>query len=212
MSLKTRFARVIESVDALREVIPPPAELVIKKLLPHLDDHARSFIGRSPMALIGTSNRAGTCDVSPRGEAPGGFLVLDEHTLAIGDRPGNRRTDSFVNLLENPNLGLLFLVPGVDETLRVNGRGSMVQDPELFAKLTVGGKPPLLALVIEVEECFFQCAKAFRRSSLWNPATWPDPQLQPLLAKVLKDQVPSCETPVEELDAMIQDAYRNKLY
>lgn len=212
MSLETRFARVIDSVDALRAVIPPPAELVIKKQLPHLDDHARSFIARSPMAFIGTSNRAGTCDVSPRGEAAGGFLALDEHTLAIGDRPGNRRTDSFVNLLENPNLGLLFLVPGVDETLRVNGRGSLVQDPDLFARLTVAGKPPMLALVVEVEECFFQCAKAFRRSSLWNPAAWPDPKLQPTLARVLKDQVPSCETPIEELDQMIQDAYRNRLY
>ncbi|HEX7898228.1 MAG TPA: MSMEG_1061 family FMN-dependent PPOX-type flavoprotein [Planctomycetota bacterium] len=201
------FDRVIDSAAALREVIPPPAELVKKKQLPALDAHARDFLARSPFVVIGTAG-----DVSPRGEAPGGFLVLDDRTIAIGDRPGNRRTDSFLNLLENPKIGLLFLVPGVDETLRVNGRARIVVDAKLFARLAVDGKPPLLALVVDVEEVFFQCAKAFRRSRLWDPKTWPDPALQPPLARVLKDQVPSCELSLDQLDAMIREGYEKRLY
>ena len=207
-----RFDRVIDSIDALRSIIPAPADLVIKKQLPSLDAHARSYIARSPFVVIGTCGSSGGCDVSPRGEAPGGFLVLDDKTIAIGDRPGNRRTDSFGNLFENPRIGLLFLVPGVDETLRVNGRAKLVVDAKLFEKLAVGGKPPLLALVVEVEEVFFQCAKAFKRSKLWDPKSWPDPALQPSLARVLKDQVPSCEMSTEALDQLIQEAYRDKLY
>jgi uncharacterized protein len=206
------FDRVIDSPAALREIIKPPAELVVKKLLPALDGHARQFIARSPFVVIGTSGVSSGCDVSPRGESPGGFHVLDDRTLAVGDRPGNRRSDSFLNLLENPKIGLLFMVPGVDETLRVNGRGKIVVDAALFERLAVEGKPPLVALVVEVDEVFFQCAKAFRRSRLWDPAGWPDPNLQPSLARVLKDQVPSCEQTVEQLDAMIREGYQKRLY
>lgn len=201
------FEREIRDVDALRQLIPPPADLVLKKQLPALDAHARSFLARSPFVVIGTAG-----DVSPRGEAPGGFLVLDDRTIAIGDRPGNRRVDSFVNLLKDPRIGLLFLVPGVDETLRVNGRARIVVDGPLFQRLSVGGKAPVLALVVDVEEAYFQCGKAFRRSKLWDPESWPDPAAQTPLAKILKDQVPSCEMSLESLDSLIQDAYRKGLY
>ncbi len=207
-----RFDRVIETEADLRAIIPAPADLVVKKQLPALDTHARRFLERSPFVVIGTCGRSHGCDVSPRGEAPGGFLVLDDRTIAIGDRPGNRRSDSFRNLLENPRIGLFFMVPGVDETLRVNGRGKIVIDSKLFERLTVGGKAPLLALVVEVEEVFFQCAKAFRRSKLWTPSTWPDSSFQPSLAKVLKDQVPSCEMTEAALDQLIEDGNRNRLY
>ena len=208
----SRYDQVITSAEALRKIIPPPSELVVRKALPALDAHARSFIARSPFAVVASCGTAAGCDVSPRGEAPGGFVVLDDHTLAVGDRPGNRRTDSFLNLLENPRIALLFLVPGVDETLRVNGRAKLVVDASLFEKLAVGGKPPLLALVVEIEEVFFQCGKAFRRSRLWEPATWPDPKDQPSLACVLRDQIPEQVPSVEKLDRIIQDAYRNGLY
>jgi PPOX class probable FMN-dependent enzyme len=207
-----RFERVIETEDDLRRIIPAPSDLVVKKQLPALDEHARNFIARSPFVVIGTCGRTHGCDVSPRGEAPGGFLVLDERTLAIGDRPGNRRSDSFRNLLENPRIGLFFVVPGVEETLRVNGRARLVVDAALFEKLTVGGKAPLVALVVDVEEVFFQCAKAFRRSKLWTPSTWPDPSFQPSLARVLKDQVPSCGMTEAALDELIQKGNRNHLY
>ncbi|HVE41482.1 MAG TPA: MSMEG_1061 family FMN-dependent PPOX-type flavoprotein [Planctomycetota bacterium] len=207
-----KYDQVIDSAEALRKIIPPPSELVVRKALPALDAHARSFIARSPFVVVATCGTTTGCDVSPRGEAPGGFLVLDDHTLAVGDRPGNRRTDSFLNLLENPKIALLFLVPGVDETLRVNGRAKIVVDAGLFEKLAVGGKAPLLALVVEIEEVFFQCGKAFRRSRLWEPATWPDPKAQPSLACVLGDQIPEQVPSVETLDRIIQDAYRNGLY
>jgi uncharacterized protein len=207
-----RFDRVIETAEALRAIIPAPAELVVKKQLPALDEHARRFLARSPFVVIGTCGATRGCDVSPRGEAPGGFLVLDDRTIAIGDRPGNRRSDSFLNLFENPRIGLIFLVPGVDETLRVNGRARVVVDAALFERLAVGGKPPLVALVVDVEEVFFQCAKAFRRSKLWEASTWPDPALQPSLARVLKDQVPSCEMSTEALDRLIQEGYRERLF
>lgn len=209
---RPRYDRVIDSPEALRALIPAPAELAVKKQLPALDAHARNFLARSPFVVIGTCGDTRGCDVSPRGEAPGGFLVVDERTLAIGDRPGNRRTDSFFNLLENPRIGLIFFVPGVDETLRINGTAKLVVDAGLFKRLEVGGKAPLLALVVEIDEVFFQCAKAFRRSKLWEPATWPDPALQPTLARVLKDQIPSCELATEALDGIIQKAYREGLY
>lgn len=201
------FEREITTAAELRAVIPAPADLVIKKQLPALDAHAKSFLARSPFVAIGTRG-----DVSPRGEAPGGFLALDDRTIAIGDRPGNRRTDSFLNLLEDPRVGLLFLVPGVDETLRINGRGRIVVDGPLFQRLSVGGKPPLLALVVDIDEVYFQCGKAFRRSKLWEPASWPDPKAQAPLAKILKDQIPSCEISFESLDGLIQDAYEKGLY
>jgi PPOX class probable FMN-dependent enzyme len=201
------FEREVRTAAELRAVVPPPAELVVKKALPALDAHARSFIARSPFVLVGTRG-----DVSPRGEAPGGFLVLDDRTIAIGDRPGNRRVDSFLNLLEDPTVGLLFLVPGVDETLRVNGRGRIVIDGPLFARLTVGDKAPTLALVVDVEESFFQCAKAFRRAKLWEPSSWPDPKAQPTLAKILKDQVPSCGMTEQALDALIREGNEKRLY
>jgi len=207
-----RFDRIVDSEEALRGIIPPPADLVVKKQLPALDEHARRFLARSPFVVIGTCGRTRGCDVSPRGEAPGGFLVLDDRTLVIGDRPGNRRNDSFRNLLENPQIGLFFVVPGVTDTLRVNGRARIVVDAALFAKLTVGGKPPLVALVVDVEEVFFQCAKALLRSKLWDPSTWPDPTFQPSLARVLKDQVPSCEMTEADLDKLIQDGNRDRLY
>jgi PPOX class probable FMN-dependent enzyme len=207
-----RFDRLIDTEEALRAIIPPPADLVVKKQLPALDEHAKRFLARSPFVVIGTCGRTRGCDVSPRGEAPGGFLVLDDRTLAIGDRPGNRRSDSFRNLLENPQIGLFFVAPGVEETLRVNGRGRIVVDATLFKQLTVGGKAPLVARVVEVEEVFFQCAKAFRRSMLWDPSTWPDPTFQPSLARVLKDQVPSCEMTEAALDKLIQDGNRDHLY
>jgi hypothetical protein len=207
-----RFDRVIDTPEALRAIIPPPADLVIRKQLPALDGHAKDFLARSPFVVLGTCGRTRGADVSPRGEAPGGFVILDDRTIAIGDRPGNRRNDSFLNLLENPQLALLFLVPGVEETLRVNGRGTVVVDAELFGRLSVGGKPPLVALVVEIEEVFFQCAKALLRSKLWKPESWPDPARQKPLAEILKEQVPSCEMSLEQLDRLIQEGNRDRLY
>src|SRR5439155_17589010 len=133
--------------EELRAIVGEALERSVKKEMQRLDDHCRAIIGRSPFALLGTSNAAGQCDVSPKGDLPGFALILDEKTVAIPDRPGNRRTDSLKNIIENPHVGLLFVVPGKEETLRVNGRATIVQDEALLARMAVEDKPPKLAIV-----------------------------------------------------------------
>src|SRR5205814_4961602 len=129
-----------------------------------LDEQCRAFIARSPFLLLATSGASGRCDVSPKGDPPGFVVVLDEHRLAIPDRLGNKRLDGMRNILENPHVGLIFLIPGREETLRVNGRASIVRDVELLTRLAAQGKLPQLAIAVETEEVFFHCPKAFRRS------------------------------------------------
>src|SRR5688572_904818 len=156
------FEHVITSLEELRSLIddPPPQSRSLLKERPTLDSHSRTFIAHSPFLLLGTAGADGRCDVSPRGDAPGFVQVLDDRRLVIPDRPGNRRLDSLQNLLTNPRVGLLFLIPGRDDTLRVNGRAWMTRDPEILQRSVVQGKAPLLAIGIEVEQCFFHCAKA----------------------------------------------------
>lgn len=166
------FQRVVASPEELRELVGTPSERAVKKQLAALDEHMRAIIARSPFALLGTANARGQCDVSPKGDLPGFALVLDDRTVVIPDRPGNKRLDGLQNILENPHVGLLFIVPGKEETLRVNGRARIVRDEALLERLAVDGKPPQLAIVVEVEECFAHCAKAFRRSHLWEPEHW----------------------------------------
>ena len=143
-------------------------ELAVQKQISALDHHCRAFISRSPFLLVGTANGTGVCDVSPKGDPAGFVQVLDDNTLVIPDRPGNRRADTLVNILENPQVGLLFLIPGVEDTLRVNGRAHIVQDEELLERTAVKGRKPLLVIVVDVQEAFLHCAKAFKRSLLWG--------------------------------------------
>ncbi len=207
-----RFRDVVSTEAELREVIGEPSELVLRKQLPALDGHCRAFIARSPFVLVGTAGAGGRCDVSPRGDGPGFALVLDERTLLIPDRPGNRRVDGFRNVLENPHVGLLFVIPGMEETLRVNGRACIVRDADLLGRMAVGGKTPTLALAVEVEEAFLHCAKAFKRSRLWQAETWPDRADLPSLGKMLLDQVRLPDTTAETLDAAIEESYAKRLY
>jgi PPOX class probable FMN-dependent enzyme len=165
-----------------------PSEVARRKELPALDVHARTFIARSPFLLLGTADARGRCDVSPKGDAPGFVRVLDDHHLAIPDRPGNKRLDGMRNILVNPHVGLLFLVPGNDFTLRVNGRGAITREPELLESLAVGGKAPRLAIGVEVEEVFLHCARSFRRGKLWDQAAWPGPDALPSMPCILYDQ------------------------
>lgn len=199
------------SLAELRELLGEPAPNTTAKSLPELDSHARAFLALSPFALLATSGADGTCDVSPRGDAPGFARVLDDRTIALPERPGNRRLDSLVNVLGNPHVGLLFLIPGVSETLRVNGGASIVRDPDLLAAFAVGGREPRVALVVRVQEVFLHCQKAFRRSGLWSAATWPEPGALPTMGRMLVDQL-RLETSAEELDADLEDGYLNKLY
>ena len=212
MAMRARFREVVESEAALRDLLGQPGEVVIKKQLPALDEHCRAFIALSPFLLLGTADAAGNCDVSPRGDAPGFVLVLDEKTLVIPDRPGNRRIDSLKNIVQNGAVGLLFMVPGVEETLRVNGRACIVRDPELLARMAARGKTPLLGIGVEVDEAFLHCAKALKRSRLWDAETWPERGALPTLAEMIHDQITLPGTTLESLEAMIAESYAKRLY
>ena len=206
------FTDPVTSEAELREVLGMPGDIAVQKQIAALDKHARLFVERSPFALLSSSDAAGNCDVSPRGDGPGFVHILDDQTLLVPERPGNRRADTLTNVLENPHVGLLFLIPNVDETLRVNGSAQIVRDPELLAPMAFRGKTPLLALAVELDEVFFHCPKAFRRSGLWKPATWPDRSEIPTLGQILLDQVKLQNTTAEQLDCELEDSYQKRLY
>ncbi len=159
----------ITSESELRELIGSPQELVVSKISNRLNDLTRQFVERSPFMCLATSAPDGSCDVSPRGDPAGFVRILDERTLLIPDRPGNRIADSLRNILANPHVGILFLIPGIGDTFRVNGRATLVTDEELLADSTVEGKPPKLGILVEIDEAYTQCSKALIRSDLWNP-------------------------------------------
>jgi len=187
MAVATAFHQRITTVAELRELLGEPSETVQKKQLDRLDEHCRAFIAHAPFLLLGTSNGIGECDVSPKGDAPGFVRVLDDRTLLIPDRPGNRRIDTLSNILENPRVGLLFLIPSVQETLRVNGRASIIRDEALLEEMTARGKRPLLGIAVDVEEAFIHCPKAFIRSSLWDAARVDRPRPIATLARIIVD-------------------------
>jgi PPOX class probable FMN-dependent enzyme len=192
-----------------------PSEMSLAKELKRLDQHCRAFIALSPFVVLASADAQGRCDASPRGDSPGFVAVLDDRTLAIPDRTGNKRVDTMLNLTENPRLGALFLVPGVNETLRVNGRARISLEPELLAGMAVNGKPPNAATLIDVEEVYFQCAKALLRSELWNPEKRVPKGAFPSLGRVLADQIKGAEAEqaeAEQLELAIEERYRNALY
>jgi PPOX class probable FMN-dependent enzyme len=164
----------IREEPELRALLGEPAAIVRAKVADRLNDLTRRFVDLSPFVLLATSAPDGTCDVSPRGDPPGFVRVLDERTQLLPDRPGNKLADSLRNVLRNPHVGLLFLVPGVGDTLRVNGRATLVTDEDLLAPCAVEGKVPKLGLRIEVDEVFTHCSKAFLRARLWDPETFVD--------------------------------------
>lgn len=206
------FSDVITNKDDLRALIGFPSELSLRKEITWLDNHCQLLISQSPFLLISSSGSDGRCDVSPRGDAPGFVVVLDEKTLLIPDRTGNKRADTLLNVLENPHLGLLFMIPTMEETLRVNGRAKIVRDADLMAKMEFRGKTPQLALGVEVDEVFLQCAKALKRSHLWEPGHWPRRSELPTLAQMLMDQAKPEGLTVDALDCALEEAYRTKLY
>jgi PPOX class probable FMN-dependent enzyme len=168
-------AHRIATLGALRERMGEPNPATRQKLFDHLDEQMRAFLERSPFCLVATTDREGMPEVSPKGDGAGFVLVEDERTLVLPDRKGNKLLFGLQNLLANPRVGLIFLVPGTDETLRVSGRAELRTDPELLARLSARGQPALLAIRVRVERCFFHCARAFLRAELWNPESWPEP-------------------------------------
>ena len=206
------FEYVIRQEEELREIVGVPAARSVQKERSALDQHCRAFIARSSFLLIGTAGADGRCDISPKGDAPGFVLVLDDRRLVIPDRPGNKRLDGMKNLLANPHVGLIFLVPGREETLRVNGRAWITRDPELLGRSAVQGKAPSLAIGVEVEQCFLHCAKAFRRSQLWTHEQWPGPDALPSLACILYDQIRPDGVTLEDYERDIEESNVKRLY
>ncbi len=175
------------SEDRLRELIGEPTPIVRAKLSDRLNRLTREFVLRSPFVCLATADRDGRCDVSPRGDPPGFVRILDEVTLLVPERPGNRLADSLRNILANPRVGLLFIIPGVGETFRVNGRALLTTDPELLAPCAVEGKPPKLGILIDIEEAYTQCSKAFLRSHLWDPAQFQSRESLPSNGQIHKE-------------------------
>lgn len=207
-----RFAEPIHSPAELTALIGTPSEFSLKKELKTLDAHMRRFIAHAPFAVISTHSADGRCDASPRGDAPGFIYVVDDRTLLIPDRVGNKRVDSYRNILETGRIGLLLLIPGVGETLRINGRAELIRDEAWLTPLTVQGKRPLVAVAVTIEECFLQCAKALLRSKLWEPHERPDLESLPCAAEMLTDQVQMSEFDVARTQTLLDEAYRHKLY
>jgi uncharacterized protein len=201
----------ITSLDELRAIAGEPGRAARTKVLRELDEHARDYIARSRFCVLATCGSDGTCDVSPRGEPGAIALVLDPTTLVLPDRPGNKRLDSFRNIIQNPHVGLLFLMPPMTETLRVNGRARLVRDAPYFADLAVDGRQPRFAVEVSVDEVYLHCAKALLRSALWQPETWPERQALPSAAQIWRDHIGLSES-VDQIDASIQDGYRTNLY
>lgn len=213
MSVSTEF--IIKDEQSLRALYEETHTLAALKSKPALDSHAQDFIRRSPFLCLGTQNMDGRADVSPRGDPVGFVKIIDEHTLAIPDRPGNNRLDSLVNILANPNVGLLFIIPGYDDTLRVNGQATLVTDPELLTSMSVNGRSPKLAIVIKVGEAFLHCAKAFRRSHLWSPDHFQDRAEMPSLMKILMDQtssIPDNADEMRKMDEGLEVEYTKTMY
>jgi len=186
-----KFEHPITTLEELRALMGEPSELARKKQIDHLDAHCREYIAHAPFLLIGTADAAGRCDVSPKGDLPGFVKVLDETHLAIPDRVGNNRLDGMRNILHNPHVGLIFLIPGREDTLRVNGRAWIVEDPAILEAMIVQGKRPPFAIGVEVEEVFMHCPRAFMRAGLWKPERWPDVAAVPSMAAMLWDQLPT---------------------
>ena len=211
----SRPEHMIADEAALRGLYPATHALAAQKSLTALDPHAREFIRRSPFLTIGTQNRDGRADVSPRGDPAGFVRVLDDRTLAIPDRPGNNRLDTLSNILANPNVGLLFMVPGFDDTLRINGTATLSTDPDLLRSMAVNDRVPTLAIVVTVAEVFLHCAKAFRRSRLWDPEARQDRKEMPSLLKMILDQTTGApQDPVEmgRIDEGLEADYRSSMY
>lgn len=206
---------VVSDEQSLRALFPPVHTLAKLKSLDVLDEHAQAFIRRAPFICIGTQGSDGTADVSPRGDPAGFVAILDQQTLAIPDRPGNNRLDTLSNIIANPNVGLLFIIPGFDDTLRVNGRASLVTDPELLGRLSMHDRAPRLAIVVRVSEVFLHCAKAFRRSRLWDPASFQDRAEMPSLMKILLDQTtgaPEDDETMRKMDDELEKGYKTSMY
>lgn len=201
---------IVRSEEDFLRIYGPPIDLAIRKSLTKLEKHSRHFIECSPFIIIGSFGPRGA-DVSPRGDPAGFVRILDDRHLLLPDRPGNNRLDTMRNISVQPMVGLIFFVPGVLDTLRVNGHAVVTSDAALLEPCAVDGKVPLTGIVVEIEELFIHCAKALLRSSLWKPENWPAKGLIPSAGRMVKDHLNMPED-VEKIDALIEQVRRDTLY
>lgn len=204
-------SRPITSVEEVQELVGgEPHPIVPHKLFDHLEPRSLEFIASSPFLLLATSDEKGRLDVSPKGDAPGFVWVEDAKTLWIPDRPGNKLAFGLRNVLANPRVGVVFLMPGTQETLRVNGRAELHAAPEILQKLEARGRSAVIATRVAVEECFFHCAKAFKRSKLWDPTTWPE-RFAISFGELLAPRMGGGAEVAKEIDAAVEQDYREGL-
>jgi PPOX class probable FMN-dependent enzyme len=201
----------IESFSQIEELLGTPSAGVLQKIFDHVDEYAAAFLARAPIAFLATSDAAGRLDVSPKGDAPGFVLLEDKATLVVPERIGNKLMYGFRNILENPRIALIFVVPGTTETLRIAGTAELTRDPALLAKLSAQGKPALLATRVHVEECFFHCGKAFLRSSLWKPDSWPQ-GYRVEFGRHMAKKLGAGEDVAEAIEVSLADSYKTRLY
>ena len=200
----------IDDLAALRRIIGESIPGLGQKNQNTISDEAREYIERAPFLVLATSDAHGNLDASPKGDGPGFCLIEDERTLVIPDRPGNKLVYGLQNILTNPRVGVIFMLPGTPETVRVNGIAALTADPDLLAKLAARGKPAVLAIRIHVEECFHHCAKAFLRSQLWKPESW-SPRMKISFGKMAAKRFKLGDDVAEKFDAAVEDDYRNNL-
>jgi PPOX class probable FMN-dependent enzyme len=200
----------VTSVDQLRETYEPPRERAVAKQLDRLDRHCHDFLARAPFCTLATAGADGKADCSPRGDLPGFVKAADDRTLLIPDRPGNNRLDSLSNIVENPEVGLLFMVPGFNETLRVNGRAKVLKDPALCAEFAVNGKPARVVVRVAVREVYFHCAKTLIRAKLWDSDSQQDREEAPSLGRILTDQTKLGS--VDDAEVSIAESMEKRLW
>jgi PPOX class probable FMN-dependent enzyme len=202
--------REVNTVEELRAIVGQPDKYVANKVKDRLSAMHRDWLAHSPLGFVATADARGRVDVSPKGDPPGFVHVIDDTTIAIPERPGNKRVDGHLNVLQRPHVGTLFLIPGRGDTLRINGTAQIVADAEYFDMMSVNGKRPILALEIAIEEVFFHCAKAFLRSDAWDPSTW-NPTAVPSVAQIAK--AIRYDWSIEELEERYsEDNVRKVLY
>lgn len=214
-SKSTNDAYRINDETLLRSLFSEVNPLAAKKCLAALDSHCENFIARSPFLCLSTQHANGTADVSPRGDPPGFVRIIDQHTIAIPDRPGNNRLDSLSNIISNPSVGILFMIPGFEDTLRINGQAHLDRNPELLATMLIKGRTPTLAIVVEVKEAFLHCAKALRRAKLWQAESLQNRREMPSLASIVQEQIngkPVNPTDLPELERDLENEYENTMY
>ncbi len=190
----------LETLDDLRSIYRPPGRGPVDKVIDHLDAHCVDFIAKSPFFVLSTSNADGVCDGSPKGGPPGFAAVLDDHHLGFADFSGNNRLDSFENLMSNNSVALLFLIPGLDETLRVNGTAELSTDPELCERFAIDGRVAKVVVVVTAAEAYIHCAKALRRSGIWDATTWPPEDEVPSASCIIRDHA-SIDADLDTIEA-----------